>query len=144
MKKGLAVLLVFGLLLMRVTPALSAGERVEEVFPQQREAIIEVVTPNGLPLSDEDLKDARGQWENVVIGAVAGAAFEIYRQITSSDRVRDWGDVARSAAYGAITGAVGGLGGSVLEAFATGRIGAGFIAGGLAGTIEGHTTRKSR
>ena len=107
MKKGLAVLLVFGLLLMGVTPALAAGERVEEVFPQQREAIIEVVTPNGLPLSDEDLKDAQGQWANVIIGAVAGAAFEIYGQTTSSGRVRDWGAVARSAAYGAITGAVG-------------------------------------
>ncbi len=71
-KKGLAVLLVFGLLLMGVTPVLAAGEQVKAAAPAQQGEIVQVVVPGSPQLSDEEISDVQGQWTWSVAGAILG------------------------------------------------------------------------
>lgn len=75
MKKVLAVLLVFGLLLMGVAPALAAGEQVKAVAVAQQDGVVQVVTPEGEELGDSYLSDEVGGNPGlVVLGIVAARA----------------------------------------------------------------------
>lgn len=72
MKKGLAVLLVFGLLLMGVTPVLAAGEQVKAALPAQQDEVVRVVVPEGGEVSDSELALTDGEGS---LCAVATTAF---------------------------------------------------------------------
>ena len=74
MKKGLAVLLVFGLLLMGVTPVLAAGEQVKAAATAQQEEAVQVVVPEGQILTEKDLDGTNGQGLiGAILGGLAGA-----------------------------------------------------------------------
>jgi len=96
-----------------------------------------VVLPIGVEL-DEELAEVEGKWANVLMGAAFGAGHEIYHQMTTQGRVSDWTAVAINAGFGALGGALVGLGGSALEAFASGRAGMHFVAGAVSGSVRGH------
>ena len=102
MKKGLAVLLVFGLLLMGVTPVLAAGEQVKAATPTQQDEVVRVVVPEGKPLDEYDLEETTGEiapqvW-GTVIGAIVGAV--------AGYRDAGWKGAAVGAFVGAATGFV--------------------------------------
>jgi len=59
-KKGLAVLLVFGLLLMGVTPVLAAGEQVKAAATAQQGEAVQVVVPEGEEVSVVVLENTFG------------------------------------------------------------------------------------
>lgn len=78
------------------------------------------------------------QWE------LGTKSTSISHQLITLGKVGDWKTVAMSAGFGALGGAVGGLGGSALEAFASSRAGIAFVAGAVSGTITGHYDKNSR
>ena len=102
-KKRLAVLLVFGLLLMGVTPALAAGEQVKAAAPAQQGEVVQVVVPESIELSDEEIGDVQGQWFWAVAGAIIGG-YEAYRSCSNCSVAKK----AAVTAFGALVGAVGG------------------------------------
>jgi hypothetical protein len=120
------------LALLALTPALAQSRPA--TLPTQAA----VVLPVGVEFSNEELAEVEGKWANVLMGAAFGAGHEIYHQMTTQGRVSDWKAVAMSAGFGALGGAVGGLGGSALEAFASGRAGMAFVAGAVSGSVRGH------
>lgn len=73
MKKGLAVLLVFGLLLMGVTPVLAAGEQVGAAAPAQQGEVVQVVVPEGEVLGDGYLSDEVGGNPALVVAGIVAA-----------------------------------------------------------------------
>ena len=111
MKKGLAVLLVFGLLLMGVTPVLAAREQVKAALPVQHDEAVQVVVPEGDGIPDNELNETQGECGACVLvgaasGALASGASEAYRQLAKYGRVVDWKSVANEAAIGAFVGGV--------------------------------------
>ncbi len=78
-KKGLAVILVFGLLLMGVTPTLAAGAQVKAAATAQQEEIVQVVVPEGPEIGDKSLEGIQRQWYWAVAGAIVGA-YTAYKQ----------------------------------------------------------------
>ena len=73
MKRGLATLLIFGLLLMGVSPSLAAGQQAKAVppapQPAQQEEVVQVVVPEGEVLTEKDLDSTDGQG---LVGAILG------------------------------------------------------------------------
>ena len=120
MRKGLAVLLVFGLLLMGVTPVLAAGERVKAAAPARQGEVVQVVVPepDGVPLSNDDLENSQGQGlRAAVVGALVGAIVSAgiaavhYALDAAYDHFRHANvrDYVRTVKNAAIDGAVGGF-----------------------------------
>ena len=100
MKKGLAVLLVFGLLLMGVTPVLAAGEQVKAAATAQQGEAVQVVVPEGESLDEYELEETTGElapqvW-GTIIGAITGAV--------AGYRNAGWKGAAVGAFVGAATG----------------------------------------
>ncbi len=73
MKKGLAVLLVFGLLLMGVTPVLAAGGQVKAAAAAQQGEVVQVVVPKGEKLEVSLLSETKGGQAQVLIRIAQGA-----------------------------------------------------------------------
>ena len=120
------------LTLLALSPALAQSN------PAAQPARAAIVLPIGAELSDEELAEVEGKWANVLMGAAFGAGHEIYHQMTTQGRVSDWTAVAINAGFGALGGALVGLGGSALEAFASSRAGMAFVAGAVSGSVRGH------
>ena len=103
MKKGLAVLLVFGLLLMGVTPVLAAGEQVKVAAPTQQDEVVQVAVPEGEALDEQQLEEASGELAPQVVATVAGAI----AGAVAGYRDAGWKGAVAGAIVGAATGFIG-------------------------------------
>ncbi len=116
MRKALVPFLVLGLLLLGVSPVMAAGEQVKAALPAQQDEVVQVVVPEGEPVSEQALENTSGQGlVGALIGGVLGgvgsaiewAAGTAVGSYLAKGQV-DWKAVAYAAAAGFVGGFVRG------------------------------------
>lgn len=99
MRKSLVALLAAGLLLLGVTPVWAAGQAMAAV-PAQQDEVVQVVVPGGDALSEQELKEVKGELAPQVWGALIGAVTGAWAGYHDAG----W----KGAAVGAVIGAAAG------------------------------------
>ncbi len=116
MKKLMAIVLSFGLVLLGTAPVMAAGQLAKAAPPVQQEQAVQVIVPGGAAMDEGELADVQGELAPLayvalrgIIGAAAGAIVGAVKSYADTGKVNPK-TVAAYAAAGLVTGVAGGAG----------------------------------